>query len=58
VIAGAVRALTRGGAPTSPAEIATRREQILEVLSLLARHRFNGADLLYEAYQVDIGAAD
>ena len=57
-IAAALRALSQGAAPTGPEAIVARREQILEVLSQLARHRFSGSDLLYEAYQVDIGAAD
>ncbi|SRR5690606_679529 len=58
VIAQAIRILRDGAAPVDPVQVTARREQILEVLSLLARHRFNGSDLLYEAYQVDIGAAD
>jgi hypothetical protein len=57
-ISSALRALTEAPQPTSPGDIAARREQILDVLSHLARHRFSGSDLLYEAYQVDIGAAD
>ena len=31
------------------------RNQALEFLGLLAAHRQRGADLIYEAYQVDIG---
>ncbi len=31
------------------------RESVMEVLVDLARHRQQGADLLYEAYAVDIG---
>jgi hypothetical protein len=34
------------------------RETALETLAMLTRHRFAGADLLFEAYNVDIGAAD
>jgi hypothetical protein len=30
----------------------------MELLKRLARHRQRGADLLYEAYQVDISAGD
>ena len=40
---------------TSPADL---RTAALEVLGRLARHRHLGADLVYEAYQVDIGPAD
>jgi hypothetical protein len=57
-IAAALRALTEGQPPHTTDDVVGRREQILEVLSQLARHRFSGSDLLYEAYQVDIGAAD
>jgi hypothetical protein len=32
-----------------------RREAVTELLSRLARHRQQGADLAYEAYGVDIG---
>lgn len=34
------------------------REQAQELLRLLSQHRQAGADLVYEAYQVDIGAGD
>lgn len=34
------------------------REAVLEVLKLLMRHRQLGADLIYEAYQVDVGVGD
>lgn len=57
-IEDALVALTRSATPESPEDVATAREAILDVLSRLARHRFAGADLLYQAYQVDIGAAD
>jgi hypothetical protein len=33
------------------------REQAMDFLGRLARHRQHGADLIYEAYQVDIGAS-
>ena len=33
------------------------RAQALDFLGRLARHRQHGADLIYEAYQVDIGAS-
>jgi hypothetical protein len=34
------------------------RESVIEVLNQLMRHRQRGADLVYEAYQVDIGVGD
>lgn len=43
------------GDPSTPADL---REKILVLLERLARHRQGGADLLYEAYQVDISAGD
>ncbi|MEL7156054.1 MAG: hypothetical protein AAFN30_05580 [Actinomycetota bacterium] len=38
-----------------PARGPQLRNQALEFLGLLASHRQRGADLVYEAYQVDIG---
>jgi nucleotide-binding universal stress UspA family protein len=34
------------------------REAVLDVINLLMRHRQLGADLIYEAYQVDVGVGD
>jgi hypothetical protein len=34
------------------------RDDVLQLLGALVRHRQAGADLVYEAYQVDIDAAD
>jgi hypothetical protein len=34
------------------------REQALELLTAIVRHRQLGADLLYEAYDVDVGGPD
>lgn len=46
-------------AEISDADVAERgipiRNEALEFLGLLAGHRQRGADLIYEAYQVDIG---
>lgn len=44
-------------APTqrTPDETAAIREQALELLGAIVRHRHLGADLLYEAYDVDLG---
>lgn len=43
-------------APPAPEPHPDRvREQANELLALLVRHRQRGADLVYEAYQVDVG---
>jgi hypothetical protein len=34
------------------------REAVLELINQLMRHRQRGADLIYEAYQVDVGVGD
>jgi phosphomannomutase len=34
------------------------REAVLAVINRLMRHRQRGADLIYEAYQVDVGGGD
>ena len=46
--------LTEGG-PEDPATAAHLRERLLLLLARLTRHRQRGADLVYEAYAVDIG---
>lgn len=38
-----------------PDEAVTIRNQSIDLLGQLTRHRQRGADLIYEAYQVDIG---
>lgn len=38
--------------------VADAREAILSLLAHLARHRQLGADLVYEAYAVDLGGSD
>jgi hypothetical protein len=59
-IAGQVAALERSAreAATDGSSPADLRSAALDVLGRLARHRHLGADLVYEAYQVDIGPAD
>jgi hypothetical protein len=42
----------------SDTEARAARNNVVEVLAGLARHRHLGADLVYEAYNVDIEAAD
>jgi hypothetical protein len=56
VIYDLVRRVSDGrGDPSTPAEL---RGEVLVLLDRLARHRQGGADLLYEAYQVDISVGD
>ena len=51
-----VAALIRSGAGDCGAELVEEiREAVGEVLRSISRHRQRGADLVYEAYNVDIG---
>lgn len=50
-----VRELARTGADGDTARV---REAALDLLHRLSRHRQRGADLVYEAYAVDIGGGD
>lgn len=45
------------GAPATPDDewVAARRDAVTELLGLIVRHRQKGADLTYEAYEVEIG---
>lgn len=45
-------------APVTPADIDDLRERSTALLSRLIRHRQRGADLIYEAYETDIGGGD
>jgi hypothetical protein len=47
--------LARVKPPVAAGEIDAIRERGTALLSRLARHRQHGADLIYEAYQVDLG---
>ena len=47
--------LDRAPTERTAEETATIREQALELLAAIMRHRQLGADLLYEAYNVDVG---
>jgi|GEM_PF-179564 len=52
-------ALDRLCRPTlPPGGVDTAREEALDLLGLLSRHRHRGADFLYDAYDVDIGGGD
>lgn len=42
----------------APADTAQIRERVVEVLGGIVRHRHLGADMVYEAFNVDIEAAD
>ncbi|MDT0214141.1 hypothetical protein Q9R29_09600 [Rothia sp. ARF10] len=41
----------------SPEAVAAHREAATELVGRLVRHRQRGADLIYEAYEVDIGGS-
>jgi hypothetical protein len=45
-------------APVTPGDVETVRDRGTLLLSRLARHRQRGADLIYEAYETDIGGGD
>lgn len=45
-------------APVGPGDVAEVRERATSLLGRIVRHRQRGADLIYEAYQTDIGGGD
>jgi hypothetical protein len=45
-------------APVTPNDVPDLRERATTLLGNLLRHRQRGADLIYEAYQTDIGGGD
>jgi hypothetical protein len=47
--------LSRVRAPVAPEEVDTIRELGTALLGRLTRHRQHGADLIYQAYEVDLG---
>jgi hypothetical protein len=47
--------LTGVSRPLSDSDVVEIRDLGTNLLALLARHRQRGADLIYEAYQVDLG---
>jgi hypothetical protein len=51
----AARALARRG---DLAGVEALRETVTDLIAKLSRHRQRGADLVYEAYAVDLGAGD
>jgi hypothetical protein len=44
--------------PVTPPDVADVRERSTKLLGQLIRHRQRGADLIYEAYETDIGGGD
>jgi hypothetical protein len=44
--------------PAEESRVAPVRDQVVDLLTNLTRHRQAGADLIYEAYSIDIEAAD
>ena len=48
----------KGAGESDTVDVATTREQVLLLLAALARHRQAGADMVYEAYTVDIGGLE
>ncbi|HVM20473.1 MAG TPA: hemerythrin domain-containing protein [Egibacteraceae bacterium] len=47
-----------GAAAALDDDTASAREAVLKLLALMSRHRQRGADLVYEAYEVDLGGSD
>jgi hypothetical protein len=45
-------------APVTPGDVDDLRERATGLLGHLVRHRQRGADLIYEAYETDIGGGD
>jgi hypothetical protein len=45
-------------APVTPDDVAGLRERANRLLGQLIRHRQQGADLIYEAFETDIGGGD
>jgi hypothetical protein len=44
--------------PVTPEDVAGVREQGTQLLGQVIRHRQRGADLVYEAYETDLGGGD
>jgi hypothetical protein len=45
-------------APVTPADVDDLRDRATRLLGHLVRHRQRGADLIYEAFQTDVGGGD
>jgi hypothetical protein len=46
------------GQPVRPEQVATVRELGTDLLVTLVRHRQRGSDLVFDAYQLDVGGGD
>jgi len=55
---GRVAAMTSTAGRAERADVDTIRAEVLGLLGRVAHHRSTGADLLYEAYWVDVEASD
>lgn len=51
-------AVAASDAPVSALDVDAIREQAIRLLGTLSRHRQRGADLIYDAYSLDLGAGD
>jgi hypothetical protein len=58
IAADIAAALVASEAPVFEFDVAALREQAVALLVRLARHRQRGADLIYDAYALDLGAGD
>lgn len=58
LIGQAIDAVRPQAHPFGPADASGGRDVVLELLNRLLRHRQAGADLVYEAYEMDIGVGD
>ncbi|MCU1375231.1 MAG: hypothetical protein JWO68_2517 [Actinomycetia bacterium] len=48
----------RDGLPRRDDDVAAARDLVVDLLTAVVRHRHMGADLVYEAFNVDLEAAD
>ena len=53
-----IRARLAAAMDSLDGEAGPARDAVMSLLALLARHRQRGADLVYEAYAVDLGGSD
>jgi hypothetical protein len=48
----------RAALPTDDAGVSAARDRVVELLTAIVRHRHLGSELVYDAYNVDLEAAD
>jgi hypothetical protein len=58
VITSMIDTLLADRAPTNEAGVDAVRDKGTELLALLSRHRQRGADMIFEAYESDLGGED